>query len=224
MSCATLAGSLISFPQYDASALITAPTDISYSGSRTGVSLFARSYTLALPCRRGFTAGNGFESAIALFACLAERLCFTLACEICGRCEVAASGEGICHKLKSSKKIQSITRPFLAAGALARRRNRGGRPVPDLSVACALRLLNLGADSSLRRLKECCYEGTFPTKGESAKALEPFAVRHRRGLVEPVCELFQVPCSNSALGSPSKEMAKHRFRNLRPLYFWHWPA
>src|SRR5580698_1813191 len=42
MSCATLAGSLISFPQYDASALITAPTDDSYSGSKTGVSLFAR--------------------------------------------------------------------------------------------------------------------------------------------------------------------------------------
>src|SRR5271154_6384145 len=85
-------------------------------------------------------------------------------------------------------------------------------------------LPNLGADGSLRRLEERLCEGAFPTEGESAKALEPFAARHRRGLVEPVCELFEVLSRNPALGSLSKKMAKHRFRNLRPLYFWHWPA
>jgi|ERR1700677_1886285 hypothetical protein len=88
----------------------------------------------------------------------------------------------------------------------------------------AAELLNLGADGSLRRLEECLYEGTFPTEGETAKALEPFAVRHRRGLVEPVCELFEVLSRDSALGSPSKKVTKHRFRNISPLNFWHWPA
>jgi hypothetical protein len=92
------------------------------------------------------------------------------------------------------------------------------------SVVTAPRLLNLGADGSLSRLKGCLYEGAFPTEGETAKALEPFALRHRRGLVEPACELFEVVCRNSALGSPSKKVANHRLRNLRPLYFWHWPA
>jgi hypothetical protein len=92
------------------------------------------------------------------------------------------------------------------------------------NIVAALRLLNLGADGSLRRLEECFYEGAFPTEGESAKALEPFAVRHRRGLVEPARELLEVLSRNSALGSPAKKVAKHRFRNLRPLYSWHWPA
>jgi len=92
------------------------------------------------------------------------------------------------------------------------------------NIAAALKLPNLGADGCLGRLKECFYEGAFPTEGESAKALEPFAVRHRRGLVEPVCKLFEVLSRDSALGSPSKKVAKHRFRNIRPLYFWHWPA
>ncbi len=58
------------------------------------------------------------------------------------------------------------------------------------NIVAALRLLNLGADGSLRRLKECFYEGAFPTEGETAKALEPFAVRHRRRSVEPACEQF----------------------------------
>src|SRR6201999_3917954 len=42
ISCATLTGSLTSLPQYDASAFTSAPTDGSYSGSKTGVSWFAR--------------------------------------------------------------------------------------------------------------------------------------------------------------------------------------
>jgi hypothetical protein len=88
----------------------------------------------------------------------------------------------------------------------------------------AARLPNLSANGSLRRLEKRLYEGAIPTKGETAKALEPFAVRHRRGLVEPVCELFEILSRDSAFGSPSEKVAKHRFRNLRPLYFWHWPA
>ena len=91
-------------------------------------------------------------------------------------------------------------------------------------IVADLGLLNLGADGSLCRLKECFYEGSIPTEGETAKALEPLAVRDRRGLVEPVRKLFEVLSRNFALGSPSKKVAKHRFRNLSPLYFWHWPA
>src|SRR5882762_7596195 len=43
--------------------------------------------------RRGCAARNGFESATAVGTCLADRQCFSVACEIYSRCEaVAGSG------------------------------------------------------------------------------------------------------------------------------------
>ena len=85
-------------------------------------------------------------------------------------------------------------------------------------------LLNLSPDGRLRRIEECLHQGALPTKDKTAKALEPFAVRHRWRLVEPVRERFQVLGRDSALGSPLKKVAKHRFRNFSALYSWHSPV